>query len=109
MKAGSEIPSQDSDVTNSKASSRDARTTEHAADAAHSAVDRVAGGAAKAEERIREVAATSGERLKEKGAEARISTERAMDHVRQYTKDNPLAAAGIAFAAGLVLSRLVGR
>lgn len=93
----------------SRARSTEARATEKAADAAHSAVDRTAEGAAKAEERLREAATTGEQLLREKGAEARVSAERAMDHVRQYTRENPLAAAGIAFAAGLVLSRLLSR
>ncbi|MGH8193685.1 MAG: DUF883 domain-containing protein [Woeseiaceae bacterium] len=109
MKAGTETPSQQADARNSKGRHAEARLTEQAADSAHSTVDRVAEKAAKAEEHLRDVAATSEERLREKGAEARVATERAMDHIRQYTKDNPLAAAGIAFAAGLVLSRLLSR
>ena len=84
-------------------------TTEHVADVAHGAVDRVADNAAKAEERIREKAAAGEQQLREKTAEARASTERAVDHVRQYTQENPLAAAAIAFAAGLIVSRILSR
>lgn len=84
-------------------------TTDTVADAAHGAVDRAAEGAAKAEERIRERAAASERQLREKSAEARASTERAIDHMRQYTQDNPLAAAAIAFAAGLVVSRILSK
>lgn len=84
-------------------------TTDHVADAAHTAVERAADNVGKAEERIREKAAAGERQLREKSAEARVSTERAMDHMRQYTQDNPLAAAAIAFAAGLVVSRLLSR
>ena len=61
------------------------------------------------EERLREAAAAGEQRLRETGEEARVVAERAMDHVREYTKENPLAAAGIAFAAGVILSRLLSR
>jgi ElaB/YqjD/DUF883 family membrane-anchored ribosome-binding protein len=84
-------------------------TTDTVADAAHSAVERAADSVAKAEERIREKAAASERQLREKSAEARVTTERAIDHMRQYTQENPLAAAAIAFAAGLVVSRILSR
>lgn len=109
MKTGEIGPDAPGSTTTRTTNPTDAHVTEQAAGAAHSAVDRVAGSAARAEERIREAAASGEGRLKEKRAEARVSTERAMDHVREYTRDNPLAAAGIAFAAGLVVSRLLGR
>lgn len=86
-----------------------AKATEQAASAAHGAVDRAAESAARAEERLREAAAAGEQRLREKGAEARLTAERALEHVRQYTRDNPFAAAGIAFAAGMILSRLMRR
>lgn len=67
------------------------------------------GGASSTEERLREAAAAGEQRLRETGEEARIAAERALDHAREYTKENPLAAAGIAFAAGVILSRLFSR
>lgn len=85
------------------------RATEQVASAAHGAVDRAAETAARAEERLREAAAAGEQQLREKGEEVRVTAERALDHVRQYTRDNPFAAAGIAFAAGMILSRLMSR
>lgn len=108
MKPGSEA-TPEAPNSSSRARSTEPRATEKAAGAAHTAVDRAADNAAKAEERLREAATTGEQLLREKGAEARVSAERAMDHVRQYTRENPLAAAGIAFAAGLILSRLLSR
>jgi ElaB/YqjD/DUF883 family membrane-anchored ribosome-binding protein len=70
---------------------------------------RAAGRGSSTEERLREAAAAGEQRLRETGEEARVVAERAMDHVREYTKENPLAAAGIAFAAGVILSRLLSR
>ena len=84
-------------------------TTDTVADAAHGAVERAADSVAKAEERIREKASASERQLREKSAEARASTERVIDHIRQYTQEKPLAAAAIAFAAGLVVSRILSR
>ncbi len=61
------------------------------------------------EESLRAAAASGEQRLREAGEEARVVAERAVDHLREYTKENPLAAAGIAFAAGVILSRLFSR
>jgi ElaB/YqjD/DUF883 family membrane-anchored ribosome-binding protein len=84
-------------------------TTDNVADAAHDAVERAADSVAKAEERIRLKAAATERQFREKTTEARATTERAIDQMRQYTQEKPLAAAAIAFAAGLVVSRLLSR
>jgi ElaB/YqjD/DUF883 family membrane-anchored ribosome-binding protein len=107
MKADPKVTTNASEAGKSRVAA--SPTTEHIADAAHGAVDRVADNAAKAEERLREKAAAGERQLREKTAEAKLTTERAVDHVRQYTQDNPLAAAAIAFAAGLVVSRILSR
>lgn len=78
-----------------------------AAGASHGPQGAAASGSA--EDRLRDAAAAGEQRLRETGEEARVVAERAMDHVREYTKENPLAAAGIAFAAGVILSRLLSR
>lgn len=85
------------------------RVTDSVARAAHEAVDRVAGTAGRAEERVRRMASDSEEQLREKSAEARESTEQVLEQFRQYTRDNPLTAAGIAFVAGICVSRLLSR
>lgn len=87
----------------------EAPVTEQVAGAAHETVDRVAEKAARAEGAVRETAAAGERQVRMKSAEAQATTERAIDHMRQYARENPLAAAGIAFAAGLVVSRIVGR
>src|SRR5690606_10620667 len=84
--------------------STEPRTTEQAASAAHEAIDRAAEAAARAEERLREAAITGEQRLREKSAEARHTAERTLEQVRQYTRNNPFAAAGIAVAAGIIAS-----
>ncbi|HZD51846.1 MAG TPA: hypothetical protein VE175_02260 [Woeseiaceae bacterium] len=115
MNAGTEgirpdAPPGQSDA-NTKARSRSAepRAAEQAAKVAHGAVDRATETAARAEERVREATAAGEQRLREKGEEARVIADRALDHMREYTKENPFAAAGIAFAAGVLLSRLMSR
>lgn len=85
------------------------RVTENVARAAHDAVDRAAGPAGRAEERVRRMASEGEERLRERSSEARETTEQALEQFRRYTRENPLASAGIAFVAGVCLSRLLSR
>lgn len=112
MQASSETtppPGADADPATGTGAPPRPGATQKAASAAHEAVDRAAESAGKAEERLREAAAAGEQRLRETGEEARVVAERALDHVREYTKENPLAAAGIAFAAGVIFSRLFSR
>ncbi len=109
MVAKTDYASTNDSTAGARAPSRDAKVTENVAQAAHEAVDRAAGGAAKAEDKVRRMAATGEEQLREKTAEARQSAEQSLEQFRQYTRDNPMMSAGIAFAAGLVVSRLLSR
>jgi ElaB/YqjD/DUF883 family membrane-anchored ribosome-binding protein len=83
--------------------------TNRATDAAHETIDRISGSAAKAENRVRGAVAEGEDQLKSKTDEARLNTEKAVAQVREYAKQNPLMAAGIAFASGLLVSRIIGR
>lgn len=85
------------------------RVTENVARAAHDAVDRAAGPAGRAEERVRRLASESEERLRERSSEARETSEQALEQLRRYTREHPLTSAGIAFVAGVCLSRLLSR
>ena len=87
----------------------DAPLTDRARDAAHDTIDRISGNAAKAEKRVRGAVAEGEEQLREKKEEARASTEKTIAQVREYARQNPLTAAGIAFASGLLVSRIVSR
>lgn len=87
----------------------EAPATEQVAGAAHQTVDRVAERVARAEGTVREKAAAGERQVRMKSAEARATTERTVDQLRQYAQENPLAAAGIAFAAGMVVSRMLSR
>jgi ElaB/YqjD/DUF883 family membrane-anchored ribosome-binding protein len=84
-------------------------TTNRASEKAHDTVDKLADSAGTAEVRIRSAVTSGEEQLREKQKVAKESTEKAIDQVRQYTRDNPLMAAGIAFAAGLFFARIAGR
>lgn len=85
------------------------RVTENVARAAHDAVDRAAGPAGRAEERVRRMASEGEERLRERSGEARETTEQAVEQLRRYVRENPVASAGIAFVAGVCVSRLLSR
>lgn len=92
---------------NAKTAGKNSPTTEKASEAAHVAVDKVAEKAAVAETRLRQTVNSGAEQLQEKKEEAKQGTEDVIAQVRGYTQENPLAAAGIAFAAGLIVSRLL--
>ena len=83
--------------------------TESAKRYAHDAVDSVAESAAQAERKIREFGATAEEQVRDRAQAARAQADDTVERVRRYAEEKPLAAAGIAFAAGLLLSRLLSR
>jgi ElaB/YqjD/DUF883 family membrane-anchored ribosome-binding protein len=80
-------------------------TTARVADNLHDAVDAAAASAGNAEERLREQA----EKAREVADYARVRAGEVVDTVARYTRDNPLAALGIAFAAGVVVASLTRR
>jgi len=77
--------------------------------AAHDAVDRVTRAADRAEREVRRAAARATRRAKATRKQAVRRASRTAGNVRTYIEDNPLAATGIAFAAGLVLAGLLRR
>ena len=99
----------ESNAGNASNHTSSAPLTNRATDAAHEKIDRVSESAAKAEKRVRGAVAEGEEKLKSKSDEARANTEKAISQVREYAKQNPLMAAGIAFASGLLVSRIIGR
>ncbi len=107
MEAQSELAANSKRSANAKTARKNSPTTEKASEAAHEAVDKVAEKAAVAETRLRHTVNSGAEQLQEKKQEAMQGTEDVIAQVRSYTKENPLAAAGIAFAAGLIAARLL--
>ncbi|MBX3726268.1 MAG: DUF883 family protein [Xanthomonadales bacterium] len=79
--------------------------TEHLKQAAHAAAD----GFRKAAESLKEATSHATEELTEAGAAAARGAQDLWDQAGQAIRKHPMAAAGIAFAAGLVLSRLIRR
>jgi ElaB/YqjD/DUF883 family membrane-anchored ribosome-binding protein len=75
----------------------------------HETVDRVAETARTAEQQIRARAAELGDQARETEERALQALESNLQKARTYVEENPLMSAGIAFAAGLILSSLLTR
>uniref|UniRef100_UPI004047E0BC DUF883 domain-containing protein n=1 Tax=Rheinheimera sp. TaxID=1869214 RepID=UPI004047E0BC len=96
--------------TNGKADSRlNSPVTEKASEATHHAVDAVAAKAANAEDTLRKTAASSQETLAHKQEEIKQQLQSGYSRSREFAAQNPVAAAGIAFAAGMLVSTLLRR
>jgi ElaB/YqjD/DUF883 family membrane-anchored ribosome-binding protein len=74
---------------------------------AHDAIDRVAETANRAENGMRDATDKTSEAAKHH--EAGAAANESLQKLRLYAEENPLTTAGIAFAAGVVLSALVRR
>jgi ElaB/YqjD/DUF883 family membrane-anchored ribosome-binding protein len=75
-------------------------------EAARPAVDRMASNAHSAIDTVAGVAATAADTLGIKGDQLTNAQAKLMEAARDYTREQPLAALGIAVAAGWILSRL---
>jgi ElaB/YqjD/DUF883 family membrane-anchored ribosome-binding protein len=84
-------------------------TSDRLASKAHETVDKVAETAKHAEQQARSAAAKTAEKAREAQDQIRAAADEGFDKVRTYVERNPLASAGIAFAAGIVLSSLLRR
>lgn len=83
--------------------------TDKATSAAHDAVDAISSRAATAESSVRQGASSSAQTLSEKQLEARIKLAEYSGKTRKLASENPLATAGIAFAAGMLVTSLLRR
>ncbi|MCU7555855.1 DUF883 domain-containing protein [Alteromonas sp. ASW11-19] len=71
----------------------------------HSSVDKLAGTASVAEENLRDTASASAENM---AARQRLAKQKwQASSIRKYAVENPVAAAGIAFAAGMFLTSIL--
>lgn len=86
--------------------SSEAPTTEKARVRAHDAVDSAADRAENVERKIREEAAQAQVKLAEKKESAAEQFEDSISRVESFIRKRPMTAAGIAFAAGILASRL---
>jgi ElaB/YqjD/DUF883 family membrane-anchored ribosome-binding protein len=84
-------------------------TTQRLAEKAHQTVDRAAEVATEAEATLRSSAARAAETLRAGEERAAETFDEGLTKVRTYVEKNPLASAGIAFAAGIVVSMLLRR
>lgn len=87
----------------------DAPLTERSVAAAHEAIDNLSARIAKTEKSVREMVSGSGQNFSEKQQEMKTRMDESMDSARQYVQDNPIMAAGIAFAAGAIVAALLRR
>jgi ElaB/YqjD/DUF883 family membrane-anchored ribosome-binding protein len=86
--------------------SNGAPTTERVRLKAHEAVDSAAARAEDVERRIREEAAEAQVKLTETKEAATGQFEESLARVESFIRKRPMTAAGIAFAAGILVSRL---
>jgi ElaB/YqjD/DUF883 family membrane-anchored ribosome-binding protein len=84
-------------------------TTAKASEVTHHAVDAVAVKAAAAEDTLRKTATHSQEALAHKQEEIKQQLQSSYSKTRELAAQHPLATAGIAFAAGVVLTALLRR
>ncbi|PCC13648.1 DUF883 domain-containing protein [Pseudoalteromonas sp. JB197] len=98
-----------STTTATKPEINEAPFTEKATSAAHDAVDALSSKAAVAESSVRKGATSSAETLSEKQLIAREKLGEYTSKTRTLAAENPLATAGIAFAAGMLVTALFRR
>lgn len=98
-----------STTTATKPEVNEAPFTEKATSAAHDAVDALSSKAAVAESSVRKGASSSAETLSEKQLIAREKLGEYTSKTRTLAAENPLATAGIAFAAGMLVTALFRR
>lgn len=79
-------------------------TADKFSDAAHRAVDNVASHLADAERKLRSEATNKEEALRDAAGKASDKATELKAKTSNYINENPMAAAGIAFAAGILFS-----
>ena len=83
------------------------QTIDKVSEAARPAVDRAATGAHQMVDKLAGAAANAAETLGVKGEQLKEAQARTAESLRGYVRDNPLAAVGIAVAAGILLSKFI--
>jgi ElaB/YqjD/DUF883 family membrane-anchored ribosome-binding protein len=84
-------------------------TTDRAAEMAHDTVDRVADVAEDAERQVRKAAARKMKQARALQGDVIDAVDDKLGRVDSYVRENPFTAAGIAFAAGAIVSALIRR
>ena len=70
-------------------------------------VDKIASGAHQAVDRIASAATSAATQFGVKGDEMLETKDRVVENAREYVRNNPMVALGIALAAGFILSRIM--
>jgi ElaB/YqjD/DUF883 family membrane-anchored ribosome-binding protein len=86
-----------------------ASTTDRAATMARDAIDRLTPKANRAEREVRDAAARTTEGVTHLQEQAVEAAEEGLRKTRSFIASNPLTTAGLAFAAGVLLSVLIRR
>jgi ElaB/YqjD/DUF883 family membrane-anchored ribosome-binding protein len=84
-------------------------TTDRFAAKAHETVDSIAERAQRAEREVRGAATKTAEQARQIHDEAAAKAAQGIRRVASYVESNPLTFAGIAFAAGVLLSTMTRR
>lgn len=85
------------------------RLSDRATRAAHRAIDEVGERAAHVEDRLRETADRATHRAREEGDRARAEVDESLRELSRYIERNPLTAAALAFAAGVLVTAVLNR
>lgn len=80
--------------------------TEKTVAAAHRSIDALARHAFRSEQSLREAAAATADKYSQQQEQLRSQFNSTMDRSRTYMREHPFAAAGIAFAAGVIITAL---
>jgi ElaB/YqjD/DUF883 family membrane-anchored ribosome-binding protein len=84
-------------------------TTRQAANSAHEFIDAAASKAEKAEKEVRARAEAVGHKAEATQELASKKAEKVLSQTEVFVREQPIAAAGLAFAAGVVASALLRR
>lgn len=80
--------------------------TERTVAAAHRSIDALAKHAYRSEQGLREAAASSVDKYSQQQEQLRSQLSSSLEKSRSYMREHPFAAAGMAFAAGIILTAL---
>ncbi len=86
-----------------------APTTRKVASVAHDAIDGAARKAEPVEQQLREQASKAGEQMEAKQEAAMKQIDQTMKSVESFVRERPVAATGIAFAAGALAAIILRR
>lgn len=86
-----------------------APTTERTVAAAHRSIDAAGVRASRSEQKLRDAASNSAERYTHTRDYVRDQIDSSVNTARAYVREHPIIAAGAAFAAGALLTSLLGK